>query len=285
MGRNPDLALLAAAEPYTTGFDKGEERANKESGWRLDEICERALERGKISEKADYGTAIHAVTEPGNDGDVSWHEKAEADRVSFWEKLKEIGAVIIGTEIFTANDDHFVAGTFDHLMYVPGYGIVITDKKTSSEVHGEDFRIQLSVYANADCYDPYTDERMTLEEFVASQGWDPTLLNRKDGLIFWIKNGKTEVYRLDLVKGYEAAGHSTWVRDNHRKGTHKWKAEKTITAALEVSRMELLTEINGAKSVDRLTELWNDPQARAAWGPEHTEAAKARKAALAEEAA
>lgn len=286
LGQHRDLALLAGAESYTTGFDKGDEKENRASGRRLDDIIERVLDRAGISEKADYGTTVHAVTEPGDDNHrVDWDQRVRRDRLSYEEKLAELGIATIGTELFTANDGLMVSGTFDHLCYVPGYGICICDKKTSKELHPEDFRIQLATYANADLYDWETDERTTLEDFVESRGWNPALLNRGVGFIFWIKDGVTKVVRLDLKAGLEAAQHAAWVRDNHRKGKHGWPAEGDIESALEVERMEVMTEIESAKSVERLNELWRDyPEVRACWTPDHTAAAKRRKTEI-EEAA
>ena len=277
LGQNRDLAMLAGSECYTTGFDKGEEKENRASGRRLDDIIERALERGKISEKADYGTTIHALTEPGNDGNVEYDDVA-ADVKAFWDCVNALGVTILGTELFTANDELMVAGTFDHLMYVPGYGIVITDKKTSKDVHGEDFRIQLSDYANSDLYDWETDLRISLEEFIAKQGWDPDLLDRSKGLIFHIKGGVCEIWELDLTAGYEAAKVAVWVRDNHRKGTHKRKVTDKIIKARADLEESLLRWIATADA-PMLTTLWNR-WGKTIWSARHTEAAKARKEAL-----
>ena len=278
LGQNRDLAMLAGAECYTTGFDKGDEKENRASGKRLDDIINRALERGKISEKADYGTVIHALTEPGNDGNVEYDD-VQADTKAFWDYVNASGVTILGTELFTANDELMVAGTFDHLMFVPGYGIVITDKKTSSDVHGEDFRIQLSDYANSDLYDWETDQRITLEEYVARCGWDPDLLDRSKGLIFWIKNGKCEIFELDLTAGYEAAKVAAWVRDNHRKGTHKWRVTDKIIQARASLEDSLERWIGDAPDEAMLNTLWRR-WGKTIWAARHTEAAQRRKGSL-----
>lgn len=279
LSRNMDLIRLAAAEIYTTGFDKPDSKENSASGKRLDEVIERALERAKIHEKADYGTAVHARTEPGNQG-VDPDEMQAKEVQSFWDLVSELCITIIGTEIFTANDEIRTAGTFDHLMYVPGYGIIITDKKTSSKA-SESYDVQLSGYSNAEIYDYETDTRMTLEEYVASKGWDPALINRDVGLIFWIKNGRTQARFLDLKKGYQAARVAAWVRDNHHtKGTAK-DVTKDIRSLVETQRAQLLDFIRSASGLDILTLLWNDPRNQSIWTDEHTEAAKQRKAELA----
>lgn len=278
LSRNMDLIRLAATEIYTTGFGKGDSKENTASGKRIDDVIDRALERAKIHEKADYGTAVHARTEPGNQG-VDPDEMQAIEVQSFWDLVAELGIVIIGTELFTANDEVRTAGTFDHLMYVPGYGIIITDKKTSSKA-SESYDVQLSVYANADLYDYETDQRTTLEDYVRAAGWDPALINREDGLIFWIKNGRTQTRFLDLKKGYQAARVAAWVRDEHHtKGTAK-DVTKEIRVAVALQRAQLLEFIQSASGLDILGLLWNDRRNQAIWTDAHTEAAKKRKAEL-----
>jgi hypothetical protein len=183
---NPDLSAMAGMETYNTRIgmpDKDPE--NSASGKRLDKIIDQALDRMFISEKADYGTVIHAATEPDYEGFIQDRMKADVD--SFNAKLLECGIKIVGTELFTANDVTMSAGTFDHLMWVPGYGFVVTDKKTSAKVDGPHFAIQVSSYSYAELYDIKTDTRTPLESLTGGEE-----VNRKVGLIFWIKNGKTE---------------------------------------------------------------------------------------------
>lgn len=277
LGQNSDLAMLAGAECYTTGFDKGDEKENRASGRRLDEVIERALERGKISERADYGTVIHALTEPGNDGHVD-HPQVVSDVDAFWACVNTLGIKILGTELFTANDRLRVAGTFDHLMWVPGYGIVVTDKKTSSSIHGEDFRIQLATYSTADLYDWETDARLSFEEYIERLGYDPALLDRTKGLIFHIKDGECSIHALDLAAGLEAAEHAVWVRENHRKGTHSWEVTGAILGAREAAERDLLERISHADA-EGLGFLW-ERYGKTTWTDQHTAAAKARKESL-----
>lgn len=297
LSQHVDLVRLAAAETYTVGFveiddiegegvrarasrQKAAETENRESGKRVDDIIERALDRVGIDIKADYGTAIHMRTEPTNDG-ADPDDKQEQDVASCWEFWARIGAVHLGTEVFTACDEIRGAGTFDHLTYVPGMGIVITDKKTSSKAKMA-YDVQLGGYSRSDVYDRDTDERMTLEEFVASKGWNPALLRRDIGIIWWVKNGKTEARLLDLNAGYEAARVSAWIRDNRQP--INGRVAKNITADLirssDVQRASLMASLQSAPSAEMLMTIWNDPSAQAIWTEEHTAAATARKEAL-----
>ena len=272
-----DLIRLVAAETYTCGFAE-DEQANREAGRRIDAVIERAMDRAGVDAKADYGTAIHARTEPDNEG-VDPDEKQAADVASTWQLWADLGVVHLGTEVFTANDETMSAGTFDHLDYVPGLGICVTDKKTSSKAKST-YDIQLASYANSDVYDKRTDERLTLEEYVASLGWDPGLINRNVGIIWWVKNGKTEARELDLVAGYHAARTAAWIRDQRRTMGVAKNVTSKLRKITDQQRANLSAAIEASEGVDRLMQLWNDPRSQAIWTDEHTAAAVARKAVL-----
>lgn len=277
LARRVDLVRLAATEIYTPGFAE-DLQANRASGRRVDEIIERALDDAGIAEKADYGTAIHSRTEEGNDN-VDFDEKQALDVASCWDLWTELGVVHLGTEVFTACDELRSAGTFDHLSYVPGYGIVVTDKKTSSKVK-KTYDIQLGGYSRSDVYDPETDERMTLEEYVASKGWDPALINRSVGIIWWVKNGKTQARFLDLDAGYEAAKVAAWIRDERRTLGVATDVTKDIRVAVNNQRFSLETAIMACDSVEALTALYNNPAAQAVWDEKHSAQATARRESL-----
>lgn len=271
-----DLVRLVAAEDYTTGFAE-DEAANRAAGRRIDLVIDRALDQSGTDQKADYGTAIHARTEPGNTG-VDPDEKQANDVASCWDLWRDLGIVHLGTEVFTANDETRSAGTFDHLSYVPGYGICVTDKKTSSKAK-QNYDIQLGSYANSDVYDPLTDQRQTLEEFIEAQGWDPALLNREVGIIWWVKDGRTQARYLDLTVGWRWAKVAASVRDERRPQAARVAKDvtKTIGKEVESQRARLLTALAEAPTMDALLGIWNNRAAQAIWTPEHTQAAKARK--------
>jgi hypothetical protein len=274
-----DLIRLVAAEDYTCGFAE-DEAANRQAGRNIDAVIERAADRAGVDMKADYGTAIHLRTEPGNKG-TDPDEKQRLDQESCWELWRELGVVHLGTEIFTANDELRTAGTFDHLSYVPGLGIVVTDKKTSSKAKAA-YDIQLADYAYSDVYDKDTDERMTLEEFIAAQGWNPGLLNRDVGIIWWVKNGKTQARQLDLVQGIRWARIAAQIRDERRPAASRVAKDVTRSLSKEADsqRVRLLEALTGAPTIDVLTSIWNNPTAQAIWTDQHTEAARSRKEAL-----
>lgn len=274
-----DLVRLVAAEDYTTGFAE-DEQANRAAGRRIDEVIERALDQSGTDQKADYGTAIHARTEPGNKG-MDPDEKQRIDVASCWDLWQTLGVVHLGTEIFTACDELRSAGTFDNLSYVPGLGIVITDKKTSAKAK-QNYDVQLGGYSRSDVYDARTDERMTLEEYIESVGWDPALLNRSTGLIWWVKDGRTQARELDLDNGYEWAKVAARIRDERRPQASRVAKDVTRSLAKTTAdqRSALLAAIETSNTLEALTGIWNHPTAQAIWTDEHTNAAHARKEAL-----
>jgi hypothetical protein len=209
IARNPDLAGMAAVETYNTGVLHPAFGSQKTaSGRRLDDIIYKALDREGIHEKADWGTAVHGFTEPGAPAVPVWEGPWGAmgpDVASFEEWNNAYGVHIIDTERFIANDAIMGAGTFDHTVEVPGHplltGHVISDKKTGKyEPHH--WAIQLAVYANGEPYEP-DDTR---------PGW-PGEVNRKWGLVWQIREGKTVGHIVDLEAGWEAAQRAAWVRD------------------------------------------------------------------------
>lgn len=274
-----DLVRLVAAETYTCGF-ADDEQANKAAGRNIDQVIERAMDHAGVDMKADYGTAIHLRTEPGNEG-TDPDEKQRVDQASCWDLWRELGVVHLGTEIFTACDETRSAGTFDHLSYVPGLGIVVTDKKTSSKAK-QNYDVQLGGYSRSDVYDPQTDLRMTLEEYIESQGWDPRLLNRSVGIIWWVKDGRTQARELDLDNGYEWAKVAARIRDERRPQASR--VAKDVTKALGVTvaeqRASLLRSLSNSNTLEELLYIWNNRAAQAIWTDDHTIAAKARKEAL-----
>lgn len=274
-----DLIRLIASEEYTCGFAE-DERENRAAGKRIDEVVERAMDRAGVPMKADYGTAIHLRTEPGNEG-TDPDDKQVDDVDSCWDLWNRLGIVHLGTEVFTANDELTSAGTFDHLSYVPGYGIVVTDKKTSSKAK-QNYDVQLASYAHSDVYDPDTDGRMTLEEYVYGLGWPVELLNRSVGIIWWVKGGKTEPRLLDLDNGYRWAKIAAQIRDERRPQSSRVakNIERDIAQHAEELRGILLQRLQSAPGLEALEKIYQSPAARGLWTDNHTAAYAARKEAL-----
>jgi hypothetical protein len=186
--------------------------------------------------------------------------------------VQTLGIKIVGTELFTVNDVTMSAGTFDHLMWVPGYGFVITDKKTSAKVDGPHFAIQLSGYSHGELFNPETGERAPLESLT-----DGEEINRNVGLIFWIKNGKTEVWEVNLELGWEGAQIAAGVRDYNQE-KHPGNVTDKIEAEATKARQHIFTLIGECKNPGSVRALYRAYSHL--WLPTHTAAAKLRVAEL-----
>lgn len=240
MGQSPDLCALAAAEPYSTGLSNPTVgRAKSASGRALDSIIERALDRVGIHEKADYGTAVHAWTEPDNQEPIPI-QRAVDDVQSFRDAIARNGIRIIATEVFTANDEVRAAGTFDHLCWVPGYGIVICDKKTG-KMNPHEFGVQLSVYANGEVYDSETRARRTLEDLAGGP------VNRDVGIVFEIADGRTRLREVDLERGWRGAKAAAAARDYQAEDGMLADAESFVSQNVRRERASLANALRECK--------------------------------------
>lgn len=255
LGMSPDLAEAAAAESYTTGFGEKDEGANKISGRRLDDIIQRALDRVQVHERADWGTAVHSLTEPARHGDYI-PPRMKLD-VESWNRAMR-GIEIVDTEVFVACDELMTGGTLDHIVRVPGLaGLVILDKKTGRRWPGKS-SVQLATYANGEPYDIYTDERLTFEEKYGEP------VNLSIGLYGDIpaQQGETRIIPLDLMKGMRAARLATQVREWQKQADEF--GEPLDTDALSRRQAEIdLRAVAGNRAEmrkvrDRYADVWTD---------------------------
>lgn len=240
LGRHEDLAALAATETYSTGLTNPTIGRDKSaSGRRLDKIIERALDRERIHEKADWGTAVHGFTEPGGAPAEAVPERMRPQVRGFWDWVRVNGVEIVGTEQFTANDATMSAGTFDHLVRVPGdptlSGCVIADKKTGRYSPFE-WCVQLATYAYGQLYDTDTDARLA---------W-PGPINLDWGLVIQIGDDGVQGHLVDLRFGWEMAQLAAAVRDAHARNDIAVGWSSRLSARVEA-----------ANSVDDLRVLWH----------------------------
>lgn len=239
MGQNEDLAALAAVERYSTGVSDavfGYEKS--QSGRNLDAIIERALDRVRIHEKADRGTAVHGATEPGAPAGV---ERLRPAVDAFWEINRQECIDLVATEQFTANDITMSAGTFDHLVRIPGHPLltdfVIGDKKTG-RFDPFSWCVQLSTYGYGDPYDTSTHTR---------PDW-PGPINLKYGLVWQIDPGDATVklWVIDLEFGWEMAQLAAKVRDAHERRD----------IAVEYKAPKFQERLDASNTRDDLARLW-----------------------------
>lgn len=247
MGRHEDLAALAAVEPYSTGLTATVFGRDKSaSGRRLDDIIRRALDRERIHEKADAGTTVHGATEPGVVPIEAVPERFRHKVRSFEESVRVNGIRIAETEQFTANDVTMTAGTFDHLVQIPGmptYGeYLIGDKKTGRYSPFE-WCIQLATYAYGEPYDVDTDTR---------RPW-PGEVDLEHGIIFLIGEEETTLHIVDLAFGWEMAQIAARVRDAHDRNDICHEAPARALADI-AARVEQCSDLDGLRVLWDATE-------------------------------
>jgi hypothetical protein len=272
MGKNEDLAALAGLETYSTGFDE-DAVTKSSSGKRLDAIINQAFDRGRMNERADYGTVVHALTEPGNEGYVP--VRAAIDVQAFWEHIEDNNIKIGATEVFVANDELKVAGTFDHLVWTEKYGWTIADKKTGRNINGLGFACQFAPYSRGKVYNVRTGERTELTQFT---GGEP--INLEWALLFEVHDGMCRTRRVPISddKGYAAARLAAQVRDARR-----WNALANIdksfitTKSPEMRQRGIIRRINEARFPEELLAIWYQFGKTDDWSDEITAAAKAKK--------
>ncbi len=210
IGDTPEIAELISALPMLTN-DRDEDRQTYRD---LDPLIERGLQAGGAYAQAAYGTVVHGHTEWQGYDDIGRMvdlgpvpKRAQADVDGFFVKLDELGHRIVATEVFTANDELMAAGTFDHVVDVPGVGLVMADKKTG-DLHPNEFCVQFAVYAYGQIYDLVSDERRPL-------AFEGRPVRTDWGLVYHVEahTGVTKVYWIDLVKGLERAHLAAAVRE------------------------------------------------------------------------
>lgn len=289
LGRRRDLADLAAIEPYNTGLNEPPSEIKAASAKRLDGYINRALDYVAIEERADRGTVVHAVTEMGYDSYVPHTvigEKAAFDLCLVKNKI-----VRLASELFTVNDRLRVAGTFDHLLYHPVYGIIIGDTKNGRNDNNLGFSIQFANYANSVLYywvDGVGWVRMTLEEYVATkfpEVWELAgkKINRELAVLFSVKDRECKPKDVDIAWGYQQALLAADVRDARGSEAGKVMMSKEIKKvagreAHDLLETALLEWISTCNSVEMLRILWRDYKDN--WTPQLTNAAAQRKAEL-----
>jgi hypothetical protein len=253
LGSREDLCAMAASLPL---FHNDREK-DRLTNARLDEIIDLAMEIGQVHEQANWGTAIHQFTEPDKQtGPVP--ARMVDDVQAFYDECARLGIKILDTEIFTAHDRHKSAGTVDHLLWVPGYGKILGDKKTG-DLKPLEFGVQIAEYRDGDIYDWETDTRTQ---------WDDDV-NADFALVLDIQpgSGKLAIHELDLNYGRRMADLAAEVRDGHQASrlNVRKNVNDEILEHLMVGKTETVEMIESATTRDEMLairemrwEFWGD---------------------------
>lgn len=185
----------------------------------LDRLCEDALEAGRSSAGANYGTALHEAVARLNRGDqVTMPAPWQADLDAYLQTVADSRLTIHPeyVEQVCVLDDVKVAGTFDLIVTLPDGTLAVADLKTgqSLDFSWHEIAIQLALYANAS--DIYNIENGFRQPMPAV---------RKDlALVIHVPAGKNvcTLHTVDIAQGWEAAQLALSVRE--------WRSRKRITA-------------------------------------------------------
>lgn len=168
----------------------------------LDRLCDDALEAGRSSAGANYGTALHEAVARVNRGeDVTMPAPWDADLAAYRNTLAATHVTVDprNVEQVCVLDDLKVAGTFDAAVTLPDGTHAIADLKTGQQLDyaWHEIAIQLALYARADAiYDPATAFRRDMPPV------------RQDlGLVIHLPAGQNicSLHTIDLAAGWEAA--------------------------------------------------------------------------------
>jgi hypothetical protein len=185
----------------------------------LDSIIAQGHDKAGGNDMARRGTSIHHLTEWADLGeDFDRNAEGYAEFMPFVEEYERLTKRLemLDVETFVAQDDVFVAGTFDRLVRLHDGRVVIGDLKTGKTTNESPWEttVQIATYANSKRVpDPTTGDREPIH---------PDLDTSVGLLIHVPSNGKKPgLYLLDLEQGWEAAMLAVKVRE--------WRKAKVIT--------------------------------------------------------
>jgi hypothetical protein len=191
--------------------------ANEQTKALCKALVEECAAVGGANDRAEIGTALHAITSMVDLGRTPSHltEETETDIAAYQSGLKAAGVVISPqhVEVTVVLDQYKVAGTFDRLASVPGFDLpLVADLKTGAELSysWQSIAVQMAAYSRGNAIyqqgsapDGSKDKRLPMPE-----------VDQKNGLIIWLNagTGTLELFLVDLEAGWEAFERSMWTR-------------------------------------------------------------------------
>ena len=195
------------------------------------QLVEQAAEAGGATDRADIGTALHALIEQSVKN--GWAEMPivqpgmQADIDAYRRTLDSAGIRVLPeyVERIVVLDEHRAAGTSDNLaIEVPGHGLLVGDLKTGTDLRysWQAIAVQLAAYANADAM--YTQGSAANG---SSDRREPMpAVSKEVGLVIHLPAGEArcELHLIDLVAGWEAFQMSMDIR--------RWRSRKNLARQL-----------------------------------------------------
>lgn len=201
---------------------------------RCKQLVEQAAEAGGATDRADIGTALHALVEQSVKS--GWSEMPllqpgmQADIEAYRRTLEAAGIRVLPefVERIVVLDRHRAAGTSDNLaIEVPGYGLLVGDLKTGTDLRysWQAIAVQLAAYANADA--------MYTQGDAADGSGDHRepmpAVSKEVGLVIHLPAGEArcQLHLIDLVAGWEAFLMSMDIRE--------WRSRKNLARPLQLA--------------------------------------------------
>jgi hypothetical protein len=247
LGMRSDLHALAVATPL-------EDKA------ALQDVAWKAKEAAGGTEGANRGTAMHALTEKADRGDVVEAPAEWLADVEGYQKALTAGALVVDTryiERFVAIPRYNLCGKFDRLYATAtSADHYIGDVKTAKDMSYSwgSVSIQLALYANATHYwDDDADDWIEM----------PKTLVRDTGIVAHVPIGvgRTDLYQVDLTAGWEAAELCAKVR--------AWRSRRDLSLPMGTAPhwggSDYASRIRSATCRADLTAVWQDANARGLW--------------------
>lgn len=176
----------------------------------LDEVVEEALAAAASDRAANVGTALHALTEKidaGYDPDtlVDRLDPLFLDLVAYREATQHLR--MEAAELFVVCDELQAAGSFDRLVHLPDYGLVVADLKTGQHEPNYPHGVaqQIAIYAHGTLYSQEAGRIAALADLGV----------RTDvGLLIHLpsERGVCDLYVIDLDHGWALAQTAVTVR-------------------------------------------------------------------------
>lgn len=178
------------------------------------ELVEECATAGGSTDRAELGTALHALTDQLDLGHtlVGLTNQMLADLDAYKTTIETTGITFDTTMIeqLVVLDSYQVAGTADRLrVHLPDGRDVVGDLKTGADLDysWQSIAVQLAAYANADHRYEQLEvggRRMAMPE-----------LDKKVGLVIHLPAGEARcvLHLVDLVAGWEAFERSMWTRE------------------------------------------------------------------------